>query len=180
MSRQKALPPGQQPTAPQPGSDRNVTESRPALAGGLSGVPDRPTPLGLEVPLSPVDHGGDRRRLVVHRVDPWSVFVFSFVFSVLLAVAIMVATVLLEVLLSRLGVLRAVNDLINEVRASPAGTGERAQVLSTQRILGGAAVLAAVDIVLVTAVSTVLALLYNVCVSLTGGIEVTVGEAAAS
>lgn len=141
------------------------------------GVPDRPTPLGGSGTPSPPGLPGGRRRLVVHRVDPWSVFVFSLVFSVLLAVALLVATVLLEVLLGRLGVLRAVNDLLNEVRTSPVGGAERQDVLTTGRILGGAAVLATVDIVLLTALSTVLAVLYNACVRLTGGITVTVSEA---
>ena len=167
--------PEQEPTGAPPAPDRVAAE----VAARPMGVPDRPTPLDLQESSSAGQSVAGRRRMVVHRVDPWSVFVFSFVFSVLLAVALLVATVLLEVLLGKLGVLRAVNDLVNEVRASPAGTAEPSEVLSARRLLGGAAVLAAVNIVLVTAASTVLALLYNACVSLTGGIEVTVGEAAA-
>ena len=115
---------------------------------------------------------------MLHRIEPWSVFVFSFVFSVLLAVAIMVAAGLLVVLLGKLGVLQAVNDLVNEVQSSPVGNGQRRELLTTSRLMGGAAVLAAVDIVLLTALSTLLALLYNACVALTGGIQVTVGEPA--
>ena len=167
--------PEQEPTGAQPSPARVAAD----LSARPVGVPDRPTPLDAPAAVPPERPVAGRRRVVVHRVDPWSVFVFSFVFSVLLAVALLVATVLLEVLLGKLGVLRAVNDLVNEVRASPAGTAGRSEALSSGRILGGAAVLAAVNVVLVTAVSTVLALLYNACVSLTGGIEVTVGEAAA-
>ena len=165
--------PEQEPTGAQPAPVRVAAD----LSARPVGLPDRPPLVDAQAASSPGRVG--RRRVVVHHVDPWSVFVFSFVFSVLLAVALLVAAVLLEVLLGKLGVLRAVNDLVNEVRASPAGTAGGSEVLTTGRILGGAAVLAAVDVVLVTAVSTVLALLYNACVSLTGGIEVTVGEAAA-
>jgi hypothetical protein len=43
-------------------------------------------------------------------------------------------------------------------------------------VIGGAAVLAALNVVLLTLLATLGALLYNLCASFTGGLELTLGE----
>ena len=51
-----------------------------------------------------------------------------------------------------------------------------AALLTLERVVSIAAVLAALNIVFLTLLATLSALLYNLCASFTGGIELTLGE----
>lgn len=115
-----------------------------------------------------------RVRLALKRVDPWSVFLFSLLASVFAGLAVVVAVAALYAVLGSLGVVASLNELVGEV------TGEGSPLITPTRFLGGAAVLAAVNVVLLTLLATLSALLYNVCASFTGGIELTLGERDAS
>jgi len=116
--------------------------------------------------------GRRRTRLAVSRVDPWSVFVLSLIVSLFLGVVLLVAVLVLYALLDGLGVLSSVNGLAQELEV----VGEGESLLGLGRVLGLAAVLAAVDIVVITVLATLGAYLYNLCAALTGGIEVTLSE----
>jgi len=109
---------------------------------------------------------------VLRRVDPWSVFLFSLIASVFLGVALVVAVAALYAVLGSLGVTGSVNELYAEIT----GGSLAAPLLTSGRIVGGAVVLAALNVVLLTLLSTLGALLYNVCASFTGGLELTLGE----
>ena len=100
-------------------------------------------------------------------------FLYSLVASLFLGVALVVAVAVLYAVLARLGVTQAVNDLFLELTG---GGGAAAPLLTPGRFVGGAAVLAAVNVVLLTLLASLSALLYNLCASFTGGIEVTLGE----
>ena len=117
---------------------------------------------------------GRRARLVLQRVDPWSVFLFSLVASLCLGVVLLVAVAALYLALDVLGVLASVNGVLGEVVGSDGEVG--APLFTVGRVMGVTAVLAAVDVVIITALATLSALLYNLCASLTGGVEVVLGE----
>lgn len=117
-----------------------------------------------------------RARLVVERVDPWSVFLFSLVASVCLGIVLLVAVAALYAVLSGLGVLDSVNNLLGDVLGGSGPDGGVAPVFTAGRVLGATAVLAAVDVVLLTVLATLGAFLYNLCSSLTGGVEVKLRE----
>ena len=61
-------------------------------------------------------------------------------------------------------------------RARTGGNATVDPLFTGGRIVGGAAVLAAVNVVLLTLLATLGALLYNVCASFTGGLELSFGE----
>lgn len=149
---------------------------RPARPTGSR--PDRGAGEGRSAPRPPSRAAGRSRRarLVLQRLDPWSVFLFSLVASLCLGVVLLVAVAALYAALSSLGVLSSLNGILGEV----AGTGSPDDVvepfITASRVLGATAVLAAVDVVLLTALATLSALLYNLCATLTGGIEVQLGE----
>lgn len=119
-----------------------------------------------------------KARLTLKRIDPWSVFVTSLVISLFLGVVIVVAAVVLQGALSTLGIVDSVNDLYAELTSDAGAEGgpAAAPLLTTGRIVGGAALLAAIDVVLLTVLATLGAFLYNLCASFTGGVEVTLGE----
>lgn len=153
------------------------------------GVPPRPSSLPppradgrATRPAGPAGSAAPRparprtARLVLKRVDPWSVFLYSVVASLFVGLAIIVAVAVLYFVLSQLGVLSSVNTLIGDVTSDPGTKAVPSQFLSGGRIMTFAVLLAGFDVVLLTALSTLAALLYNVCASLTGGIAVTLSD----
>jgi hypothetical protein len=170
---------------PTPQHSRSAAETAVGAGSpglGVSGAERRPVVPRPSVGRSEPRGGGRppvrtrRAKLALRRVDPWSVFVFSLLASIFLGIVLVVAVAVLYSVLANLGVLDSVNDLFGEVAGDGTDAGAPDELITSSRVLTGAAVLAAVDIVLLTALATLGALLYNLCAALTGGIEVTLGE----
>lgn len=175
----------QDPTAPQGGRTDQGLPRRPGADGRNSGE----VVAGGQVAPRPGDGGPDRRspgaapsrpvtrpvqrsrraRLSLRRIDPWSVFVLSLLVSLFLGVVTIVAGLVLYNVLDQLGVPKSVNTAVTDVKGG-------APPFTSSRFVGLAALLAAVNVVLLTALATFGALLYNLCASFTGGIEVTLAE----
>ena len=139
---------------------------------GQSAVKSRPT--GTQVRA-----GSQVRKanLVISRVEPWSVMKFSFLISLVLWIVMFVAVALLYYALSSLGVFDALQRTLASVTSSQASAGVNlTKWTSAPRILGYTMLLGAVDVVLITAISTVGAVVYNLVTHLGGGIEVTLKE----
>lgn len=165
------------------------TSVRDTSASGPSGAPQaapvtrvpgdrrpsvpRPAPARGDGRSAPARGRGRRARLALRRIDPWSVFLFSFLGSLCLGVVLLVAVGALYAMLSSLGVVGSINDVVGEVTGGGPDSGPVAPLLTAGRALSAAGVLALIDVVLLTALATLGALLYNLCASLTGGIEVT-------
>jgi hypothetical protein len=162
---------------PPGGSQRPVSAAAGTSGGSSAGSagPRRPVPR----PSAPrADEGSARTtakarraRLALKRIDPWSVFVFSLIAALLLGIALVAAVAALYAVLDGLGVQSSVNQLFAEVVGEGSGP-----LITGRRVVGGAAVLAALNVVLLTLLATLGALLYNLCASFTGGLELTLGE----
>jgi hypothetical protein len=141
--------------------------------------PAAPAPAGAAA-AQPLRTGKAKRaRLVVRRVDPWSVLKFSLLFSLCLFIVFVVAVAALYYALDALGVFESVNQFVRDVtQANPGGTatGGFDVTFSASRIIGAAAVIGLINVVIITAISTLGAFLYNLCSDIVGGIEVTLGE----
>jgi hypothetical protein len=129
--------------------------------------------------------GPRRARLQLKKIDPWSVMKFSFAASLVLFIVAVVATALLYTVLDALGVWDSLNSTIGQLTATndtgaAQGAAKAASsdsfVITAKLVIGGAALLGAVNMVLVTALATLGAFIYNVCADLVGGIEVTLAE----
>jgi len=140
-------------------------------AAGDSRPPVRPAaPTRAAAAGSPRASGrGRRAQLSLRRIDPRSAFVLSLLLSLFIAVVTIAAAYALYATLDALGVPASINTAVADVRGGP-------PVLTSSRFVGGAALLAAVNVVLFTVLATLGALLYNICASFTGGIEVTLTE----
>jgi Transmembrane domain of unknown function (DUF3566) len=118
-----------------------------------------------------------KANLVISRVEPWSVMKFSFLISLVLWIVMFVAVALLYYALSSLGVFGALQRTLASVTSSQTSAGvDLTKWTSAPRILGYTMLLGAVDVVLITAISTVGAVVYNLVTHLGGGIEVTLKE----
>jgi hypothetical protein len=109
-------------------------------------------------------------RLHLTHVDPWSVAKGAFVLGATIAGVLIVATTVLWIMLSAAGVFEAVSRLWSDASGS---TGTGISFLSLGRLLGLTMVISAVEIVLLSVLSTLFAVLYNLSVGFTGGIEYT-------
>ena len=116
--------------------------------------------------------GPGRARLTLTTVDPWSVLKFSLIASTCLLVVALVAVFLLYLVLDALGVFSSIDDTLRAV--SP--TLSAANYLGLGRVMGATLFLGALNVVLLTALSTLGAFLYNLCAGLVGGLDVTFTE----
>ena len=118
-----------------------------------------------------------RASLVIARIEPWSVMKFSFLISLVLWLVMFVAVALLYYALSSLGVFAALQRTLASVTSSQGSAGvDLTKWTSATRVLGYTMLLGAVNVVLITAISTVGAVIYNLVTHLGGGIEVTLKE----
>ena len=116
-----------------------------------------------------------RVRMTVTRIDPWTVLRLSFLLSIAAAIITVVAVVLLWAMLSSAGVFSSVDDTLSSVLGADSAL-TITQYFSFGRVLSIAMLIGAIYVVLITALTTIGAFLFNVAASLTGGLELSVTE----
>jgi hypothetical protein len=119
--------------------------------------------------------GPRRARLQLRHIDTWSALKISLVLSIALFFIWMVAVGILYGVLSALGVFDTLNDLFGQL-GSASGSAASSKVITPGVVFGGAAIIGAINIVLMTALCTVGTFIYNLCADLVGGLEVTLSE----
>ena len=123
------------------------------------------------------DGGGPRRaRLYVTRVDPWSVTKVAFMLALAVGIVIVVAVAMLWWVLDVTGFFLTVSRSIDEVIGSATSGFDLLSYLEFSRVIGVAILVSSVEIVLVSVIATLFAVMYNLTVGLTGGIEVVLSD----
>ena len=118
-----------------------------------------------------------RARLRLTRIDPWSVMKTAFLLSIALGVVTVVSVLMVWSVLSAAGVWDSINQTVqNILGGESAGDFDIENYLGTSRVLGFTMLVAVIDVVLLTAIATLGAFLYNMAAALLGGIEVTLAE----
>ena len=119
-----------------------------------------------------------RARLVLARVDPWSVMKLSFLLAIALAVIAVVAVFVIWTVLDSMGVFDSVGGTVESItRSSDNAQGvDILDYVGLSRVLSLTIVLAGVNVVLMTALATLGAFMYNLAASLVGGLNVTFTE----
>jgi hypothetical protein len=163
--------PGQRPFQGQQGQQGQ----RPAPAGQRpgQGAPGQGTP-GL---VKPAPKAKVRRaRLLISKVDPWSVLKMAFLLSVALGIVTVVAAIVLWTVLDLTGIFDQVDSLLGTLAGSESGGFELKKVASLGQVASFATIIAVVNVVLLTALSMLSAVLYNISATLVGGIGVTLTD----
>ncbi len=126
--------------------------------------------------------GGDgvrapkRARLYVTRIDPWSVTKAAFMLALALGIVSVVAVAVLWWVLDFTGVFLAVSRTIDEVVGSATTGFDLLSFLEFSRVMGVAIVVSSVEVVLISLLATLFAVMYNLTVGLTGGVEVVLSD----
>ena len=179
-------PPPTSPSSPARNflrSSGSAKASAPAAAPPVTVTPAKPAPGRAPVPAGGKPQKGSAQRparqahLTVARVEPWSVMKFSFVVSLVAFVILFVAVSILYGTLSALGVFESLQRVVTSVTSSQDSAGvNAAKWWSASRVLGYTALVGSFNIVLITAMSTIGAVVYNLTSRLIGGVEVTLRE----
>ena len=89
----------------------------------------------------------------------------------------MVSVFIVWSVLSAAGVWESINATAQDILGDEAaGTFDVTDYVGTSRVMGFTMLIAVVDVVLLTAVATLGAFLYNMAAALLGGVEVTLAE----
>lgn len=157
-----------------PGEAKPVQQRDQAPRTGTAGGP-RPAGARPAPKASPPPAAGPRRvRLTVSRVDPWSVMKLAFLLSVAVGIALVVATAVLWSVLDGMGVYADINRIVGEILADP--SFDVHNYIGFNKVVSLATVVAVVDVVLATAIATLVAFLYNLASALVGGLHVTLSD----
>jgi hypothetical protein len=154
--------------------------ARPAAKVKPAKEPRPPKPTREEkraAKAAAVPRPGRRARLRMTRIDPWSMMKTSFLLSIALGIVIVVSVLMVWTVLGAADVWTSINQTVQDVvGGQDASNFDIEDYLGTRRVVGFTMIVAAVDVVLVTAICTLGAFLYNMSASLLGGIEITLAE----
>lgn len=157
-----------------------ITQPLPIVPGPSAGSHPEAHLEGHASPFSRV--GAPRRtrkaRLRLSRLDPWSVMKTAFLFSIAAGIMLVIAVYAVWVVLSTSQLFESVNEIVKSVVSTPGDTTPfRVQeYINTQKVLGVAALIAVVDVVILTALATLGSFLYNLAATMLGGLEITLAE----
>lgn len=147
-------------------ADRSTPRSGAAARSGSAGRPGRRTV------------GPRRVRLAVQRVDPWSVMKISFLVSVALGIAGVVMVTVLWTVLAGMNVFATLNEFITQVTSGEdnAASFDLMEYVGLGRVAALSTVFGVVNVILLTALATLTAFLYNICSALVGGFHLTLSD----
>ena len=118
-----------------------------------------------------------RAKLRLVRVDPWSVTKAAFLLSIAFGVMCVVAVFLVFSIMSASGLWDSVNQTIQDVVNQPADDAfDIKEYVGMSRVMGITMLISAIDVVILTALATLGAFIYNMAASLLGGVEITLAE----
>jgi hypothetical protein len=171
--------PGQRPAVPgqRPAGTQRPAGQRPAAPGQRPVQGQQRPASGAPGLVKPAPKAKVRRaRLLVSKVDPWSVLKMAFLLSVALGIVTVIAAVVLWTVLDLTGIFNQVDSLLGTLAGSESGGFELKKVASLGQVASFATIIAVVNVVLLTALSMLSAVLYNIAATLVGGIGVTLTD----
>ncbi len=135
--------------------------------------PPVPRPAAQVAPRAP-GRGPLRAGMQIRRIDPWSMLKVSGLLSVALFFVWMIAVAFLYLVLGAMGVWSKLNSNVGDLLTT--GSSGGGDIVSAGSVFGSAALIGLVNIVLLTAMATVGAYIYNLSTDIVGGVEVTLAD----
>lgn len=168
--RVASMPPSAAPRAANPGAPS------PMQAPSMQARPEpmssaRPAPATSSVPVA----GPRTVRLTLARVDPWSVLKLSFLLSVALGIGLVTGAIVLWSVIDSMGVLDSLNKVLRDIDGSNS-TFSLYDYVGLGRVVSLSTFIGVINVVIIMALSTLGAFLYNIASSLVGGLHVTLSD----
>jgi hypothetical protein len=169
------------PAAPRPAESEPTPRAVQAVSDQTAPVPVvpvRPATSTAQRPAGAPARAPRRARLRLSRIDPWSVMKVSFLLSIAFGIVTVVSVFLVWSVLGAAGVWDSINNTVSDTVSSGnnVSTFDITDYLGMSRVLGFTMLVSVIDVILITAIATLGAFLYNMAASLLGGIEVTLAE----
>jgi Transmembrane domain of unknown function (DUF3566) len=182
----KTPPPAEVDAPAEPARSEAYASELPDLSGPLPRAGQRqpaadqpkdtstkPVRTDRRIQVSERAQGPVRASMQIRRIDPWSTLKVSLVLSVALFFVWMIAVAFLYLVLGGMGVWSKLNSNVGDLLNN---TGGSADLVSSGTIFGGAVLIGLVNIVLLSAMATIGAFVYNLTTDLIGGVEVTLAD----
>ncbi|OBI91516.1 DUF3566 domain-containing protein [Mycobacterium sp. 1245805.9] len=166
---------GPLPRSPQrkPAPERSAETPSPSVSARSTNA-DANEGRENRVQVSRRTRGPVRASMQIRRIDPWSTLKVSLLLSVALFFVWMIAVAFLYLVLGGMGVWAKLNSNVGDLLNNTSGSS--GELVSSGTIFGGAVLIGLVNIVLLTAMATIAAFVYNLATDLIGGIEVTLAD----
>lgn len=170
----KTSKPDPEPTSAKGGGvdapSRSVTKQDfPATAESKASTAARPTSVGVRR----VAPQALRATVQIRRIDPWTTLKVSLVMATAGFFIWMLSVGLLYIVLAGMGVWERLNSAFVDIVSTSSSEGG---LISAGQVFGYAGVVGLINVVLLSAFSTIGAFIYNLCADLVGGIQVTLAD----
>ncbi|MDR0592512.1 MAG: DUF3566 domain-containing protein [Bifidobacteriaceae bacterium] len=121
--------------------------------------------------------GRKRVKLNLSYIAPLSVMKIAFLVSVAMGIAFVVAVYIFWTVLNDRQIFTQINQMITDlVGQNRPESLEILKYVEPSRVMSGAAIIAIIDVIVFTVISTLLAVIYNIIAALVGGVRVTLKE----
>jgi hypothetical protein len=126
----------------------------------------------------PAESDGPRvARLTVASIHPFSVMKMAFLLSVAAGIALVVASMVLWLILDTMGVFTQLNGVLGDLGLGSSGKSfDIYEYVGFDKVISLSIVIGVIDVLLLTALATVTAFLYNLGAGLVGGLRVTLSD----
>jgi hypothetical protein len=120
--------------------------------------------------------GGPRKvRVLVSRVDPWSALKIGFLLSIAAGIMLTVAVYVVWNVLNQMGLFALADDWVSKLFTEDQELN-LLQFFDRNKVMSATILVAVINVVLLTALSTIVAFLYNTVSSIVGGIYLTLTD----
>lgn len=116
-----------------------------------------------------------RARLVLAKVDTFSVAKLVFLLSVAVGIVTVVASLIIWLLMQATGTFQALNDLL-QLLGTTGDAVDISQYLSLGQVALYSTIVAVLNVIIFTLLGTIAAMLYNTAAKLVGGVGVTLTD----
>lgn len=124
----------------------------------------------------PERKGGPRKvRVLVSRIDPWSALKIGFLLSIAAGIMLTVAVYVVWNVLNQMGLFALANEWVSKLFTEDQEIN-LLQFFDQNRVMSATVLISVVNVILLTALSTIVAFLYNTVSAIVGGIYVTLTD----
>nr|WP_281383514.1 DUF3566 domain-containing protein [Micrococcus cohnii] len=114
--------------------------------------------------------------MLVTKIDPWSALKLGFLLSVALGIITVVGVIALWSLMDMAGIFNQINDVLGTVLGAESGNYTVQSIAPLGTVVSLATIVAVLNVIVLTLLSAVMAIIYNLSAGLVGGLGLTLTD----